>query len=66
MAKVSRESLAKAESMVVADSVGFRFIDLPGLSRVPSKNSGLAFLSTPCTNPNHAISFSFSRAQEKI
>ena len=47
--------------MVMADPVGFRFIDFSGFPRVPSKNSSLAFLSTPCTNPNHAFSF-FLRA----
>ncbi|GJL58770.1 MAG: hypothetical protein NPIRA03_16270 [Nitrospirales bacterium] len=61
MAEVPPERLAKAESMVGADPVGFRFLDLLRLWRVSSKNSGLAFLSTPCTNPNHAISFSISR-----
>ena len=66
MAKVSRERLAKADSMFVADPVGFRFIDFPRLHRVFSKNSGLAFLSAPCTNPNHAVSFSFSRVHETI
>jgi hypothetical protein len=66
MVKASCECLSKAESMVVADTVRFRFIGFPSLARAHSKHSGLTFLSTPGTNPNHAISFSLSGLREKI
>jgi hypothetical protein len=48
--------LPKAQDMVLAYPVGFRLIIVPW---VRSKDFPMTFLLTPCTNPNHAISFIF-------